>query len=312
MSKQVLHQMFEGLVNKQYSWSLYFFSIDRRGNNPYQVHKIRFRNDEALYNYGKDLAKAIYEFQFEEVENIEEYDGMNSKISCDKIAIDSELIAEQWGQLREKIISATDTKVNKKYQGYIVMAQPQESNLQPVTFIKTGNPVFQIKKNKSLLYKSISDDYNELDQFSDELYRLYLSTDIIVFNSFLYTFNHKFEVIFNLEKTFNKIKQQGIERIYNTDSISDKDIFRRFAASYKSNRTFITLNDGRIQQVSDPKEREKVANMLNIGLDEQGKLNIASQEEASLLIKFLCYKIFREHETLELLEAPSVSKLKVG
>lgn len=59
----------------------------------------------------------------------------------------------------------------------------------------------------------------------------------------------------------------------------------------------------------DEDSRVKVAKLLKIPVDRNGKLEISTEEEAGLLINYLCFKIFQEAETNNLLETASVSKI---
>ena len=50
--------------------------------------------------------------------------------------------------------------------------------------------------------------------------------------------------------------------------------------------------------------------MLEIELDSDGNLDVKTPEEASLVIRYLCYKIFQENETNDVLEASVIAKIK--
>lgn len=52
--------------------------------------------------------------------------------------------------------------------------------------------------------------------------------------------------------------------------------------------------------------------MLKIDLDESGDFIIDSKEKASYLIKYLCYKIFKDGETKDILEASTISTLSIS
>ncbi|WP_461816208.1 hypothetical protein [Faecalimonas sp.] len=51
--------------------------------------------------------------------------------------------------------------------------------------------------------------------------------------------------------------------------------------------------------------------MLHIQIDNDGELVITTTDEASLLIRYLCYKIFQDNETKDVLEANTVTKLSI-
>ena len=109
--------------------------------------------------------------------------------------------------------------------------------------------------------------------------------------------------------SMQKIKARAMEQILEIDAFADSERFSELAKSYKSPRTFITLKQERIDRLVDEDSRVKVAKLLKIPVDGNGKLEIFTEEEAGLLIKYLCFKIFQEAETNDLLEAASVSKI---
>lgn len=73
-----------------------------------------------------------------------------------------------------------------------------------------------------------------------------------------------------------------------------------------------TLKQERIDRVTDKRKRKAVASMLKIDLDESGDFIIDSKEKASYLIKYLCYKIFKDGETKDILEASTISTLSIS
>ena len=87
-------------------------------------------------------------------------------------------------------------------------------------------------------------------------------------------------------------------------------IFKTFANQYPSSRTFITLNPERIDRIKNRMSRRNVAKMLNLTLDANDNLNIKNEEDAYRLIKYLCFKIFQDGETNNVLEVSSVTILR--
>ena len=127
----------------------------------------------------------------------------------------------------------------------------------------------------------------------------------------MYTFNHNFETLFNIEKTMAKVKNVAIDAIVATAAFSDAEAFKSYALQYTSSRTFITLKPERIKRIEDKHKRADIANMLKIDLDELGNFIIDSKEKASYLIKYLCFKIFKDGETSDVLEASTISPLNI-
>ena len=65
------------------------------------------------------------------------------------------------------------------------------------------------------------------------------------------------------------------------------------------------------QEVVGENARKAVADMLHLPLDTNGNFAITTAEEASLLIRYLCFKIFQDNETKDVLESNTVKKLSI-
>ena len=310
MSKAVLKTICECGKDSQYSWSLFFFKTDKRNKQPYKVFKVRFKNANYLNTYAANLIETVGKFQIEPISDVQDYDGENSKVSCDKIELSNQLISEQWTLFTEAVASATDSKADGRINGYILYGQPLKVNDKPITFVKVANPITKLTNKKSVIFTTTADD--ELELMSDDVCRLYLTTDFIVFDGTMYTFNHTFETIFNLEKTMAKVKNDAIEEILSTNAFSNPEEFKTLAGKYKSSRTFITLKEERVNRIKDKRGRKKVAEMLKLPLGSDSEFNITKPEDASLLLRYLCFKIFQDNETMDVLEANTVNKLNLA
>lgn len=312
MSKEILTDILNKAQKENcYSWSLHFFKIDRRAKQqPYRVYKVRFKNDRYLSMYAGNLLHASRAFQVDKISQVQEYDGENTKVSCDKLKTSNPLIVEQWTAFVNAVGNSSDSKIEGKVNGYILLGEPCNQGDKSVTFVKLANPVTSLQNKRTVVFTTTADD--ELDLIESDVCRLYLTADFIVYDDTMYTFNHTFETMFDLEKTMAKVKVAAIDKIVSTDTISNIDEFKTFATQYKSARTFITLKDDRIARIKDGRKRKKVATMLNLSLDANGNFQINTVEEASLLIRYLCYKVFQDSETDDVLEASTITKLDIS
>lgn len=310
MSKDILIGACDANNAEQYTWSLYFYKIDRRSKEqPYKFYKVRFKNDSYLLTYAKSLMVSVNQFQIAPIESVQEYDGENTKVSCDKLALDNELISSQWTSFVQALSRASDDKVAGKINGYVLFGVRQDDTNKTITFIKTANPITNLANKKTVVFTTTAD--NELDIFADTVCRLYLNTDIVVLGRTMYTYNHNFEALFDIEKTMAKVKSIAIDAMVETNAFSDVDAFKTYASQYTSNRTFITLKPERLERVKDKRRRKSVASMLGISLDASGEFIIDSKEKAAYLIKYLCFKIFKDGETNNVLEASTISTLTI-
>ena len=304
MSKEILTAACNADNADNYVWSMCFYKIDRRAKGqPYKFYKVRFKNDQYLLTYAKSLMTCVSNYQISPLETVQEYDGENTKVSCDKIALDNELISTQWTSFVTGFGKAAEEKVSGRINGYVLFGISKTEENKTITFIKTANPITNLTNKKSVVFTANAND--ELEMFSDTVCRLFLNTDIVVVGQTMYTYNHNFEALFDLEKTMAKVKVVAIDQMVATDAI------KTYAYQYTSNRTFITLKQERIDRVTDKRKRKAVASMLKIDLDESGDFIIDSKEKAAFLIKYLCYKIFKDAETNDILEASTISTLTI-
>ena len=305
MSKEYLKSLVQTAKEQDYTWSLYFFKIShQKKGNPYYVYKIKFKNVTYLPQYAKSLCDFVSKYQIDPLENVHDYDGMNSKTSCDKIKVNNELISEQWNYFFTSVTNAAREEVKGNYQGYILDGQPVHEEDKPITFIKIGNPIIKIENNKSVVFRHVENV--ELEQFSDDLCRLYLSTDFLVIEDTLYSFNLAFEGIFEMEKTMRRLKDIAIDKIIETNAFYEVEKVTSFMKSYTSPKTFLTLKQQRLDKLNTLEGRSEIANRLQLSTKDSAEIIIDTQEKANQLIKYLCYKIFQDKETDNLIEVNSV------
>lgn len=307
MDKNALIGTLENIRTSSYAWSLYFFNIDRRNNNPYSAYKVRFKNNYYLINYANALIDMLLKYQLKKIDEIREYTGENTKISCDSIRTSSELVKEQWDYMVTDIAEASDEKIKGKYHGYLLEGVSLNRNEKSVVFLKMANPIINLTNKRSAVFTFNTD--GELAELSDEVCKLQMNADCIIIDEMIYSFNYKFEDLFNIEKTMQKVKNKALEEIVTTDAFDNKEQFEQMARAYKSPRTFITLKRERVERIKNKRERKKVANMLKIDVSTDEKFQFKNDEEVSLLIRYLCFKIFKDEETNELLEANNVTQV---
>lgn len=307
MDKELLVETLEIIGASPYSWALYFLKINRKNNNPYTVYKVRFKNDSYILEYAKSLVNMIVKYQLGKITEIKDYTGENTKISCDKIETCNELIKEQWDCLVKDILDASDEKVEGKYHGYVLEGTPTTNSAKSIIFLKMANPIINLKNKRSSVFTF--DDNSELSEMSDEVCKLHMDTDCIVVDEIMYSFNYKFEDLFNIEKTMQKLKNKVIEEIASIDAFDNKEEFEQMAKSYRSPRTFVTLKSERVERIKNKSKRKKVANTLEIEVSDEGKFVFKSAEEVSKLLRYLCFKVFKDDETKQLLEASNVTLL---
>ena len=310
MDRDLLIETLKNIRKNVYSWSLYFFKIDRRNNNPFTIYKIRFKNDQYLPEYAKTLIDMIVKYQMEKIKEFKDYTGENTKISCDRLETSNELVKEQWDYFVDDIANASDEEVKGKYHGYVLEGIPYNNSEKSIVFLKMANPIINLKNKRNVVFTFDVD--NELAEMTDEVCKLRMDADCIVIDEVIYSFNYKFEDLLNMDKTMQKVKTKALEKIFELDAFENKDEFEQMARAYKAPRTFITLKSERVNRIKNKTKRKAVASMLNIEISDNGKFVFKNEEEVSLLLRYLCFKVFKDAETKDLLEANNVTKLELN
>lgn len=173
-----------------------------------------------------------------------------------------------------------------------------------------ANPIINLKNKRNVVFTFDAD--NELTEMTDEVCKLRMDADCIVIDEVIYSFNYKFEDLLNMDKTMQKVKTKALEKIFELDAFENKDEFEQMARAYKAPRTFITLKSERVNRIKNKTKRKEVASMLNIEISDNGKFVFKNEEEVSLLLRYLCFKLFKDAETKDLLEANNVTKLELN
>lgn len=290
-----------------YTWSLFFFTINKKANNPYKAYKIKMKDPNLIVNYANNLLGCVKNAQLDKIENIEDYDGDNPNLTCDKIETTNDLIKTNWNNLIEQIAQPTTTDIKNKVKGYVLLGQPKNEDVPSFSLFKMANPIFNVNDRKSQVFKKTD---NELDPFTDYLYRLYLNVDFFVINNTLYALNYKFEETFDLEKTLQKLKMDTIDRIIETGCFNGEE-FKDYANSYSHPKTFITLSEERLNKLKDGRQRANIGKMLKLSMNENNEFINLTNEQSLRLIKYLCYKIMKDGESGFLFEVSQAVKLDV-
>lgn len=290
-----------------YTWSLYFFTINKKAKNPYKAYKVKMSDPNLITNYANNLLTCVKNIQLEGIDDIQEYNGQNPNLTCDKIETENELIKNNWNNLIEQISQPTTTEIKNKIKGYMLLGQPKNNETPSFSLFKVANPIFNVNDKKSQVYRK---NNNELDPFSDDLYRLYLNVDFFVIKDTLYALNYKFEETFDIEKTLQKLKTEAVNIIIETGCF-EGDEFVEYANSYSHPKTFITLDSDRLNKLKDEQQRKSIGTLLKLNMNENNRFINLTDEQSLLLIKYLCYKILKDGETGSLFEVSQATKLDI-
>jgi len=304
-------------ANTDYVWTLYFFnSRKQRGKDVYSYdgYEIRFTKNATLVDYATSLISAVLRYQVAPLDQILVYDGFNNKCSCDSLRVTDGILSENFTAFRNSLALPDTGGLKDYYKGYALMGQPSEDvDGKAITFLKFANPTAKLRSKKSVFFKKARDNESNdaLDEITEQFFRMYLTVDTVLIDDVLYNFTHAFEKIFGVTQTLHQIKARAIDKIVEAGFIANEDDFRQHAQSQNSRR-FVTLSDDRIALATNEKKRSELGATYNIPIDENGLFLLSDADHTDRLLKYLCYKAFKDADTSEMLEASSVTKLNIG
>lgn len=306
MEKQKLIKKLESLeINDEYKWEIYLFGIDRRNNNPFNILKLKFKSNDFLIDYGKGLSQTVIKYQLNKIEEIQDYNGDNPKITCDKLNLEG--IKSQWSFLCEAIKNNSN-EIKGKIKGYIVCAIPKEkSDKEAIIFIKKANPIIEVKNKRNVLFTM--DENKNLNNFKDKTYRFYLTVDFLVIENKLYTFNLNFEEIFNLEKTLKKNKDEYLKEIFDCEIIENKEESFKFFNKISSKK-YMTFDIKKLDDLKESSMRLEILKKLKIEKNDKKEKITLKEEDAKKIIDYLCCKILKDFTTENLYEVNNPRKVE--
>ncbi len=309
MNKDNLVNFFNQIDINNYVWDLYFFKLSKKTTNPFIIEKKRFRDNTSFNEYCKSLIELVTFYQINSIEDVQKYNGENTKISCDMLELNDNIIKEQWELFSDALINSSEEPVIGKVTGYVICGNHKTDITKSLVLVRMACPSLNFNKKHNIVFSTNIE--KELDLYQDELYRLYLNIDYFIINKKLYTFNHNFEKMFDLESTLKKHKVEAIDKIAGRRIIANIDEFKRLAFQYKSSRTFLTLSEDKLNLLGDPHQRERIAIDFEIGLDNEKNFFITNETETKNLLKYVCMKLVQDKDTDDILEVSSATKHKI-
>lgn len=304
MTKEDLKKHLDENNLEKYCWDLYYFRINFTKNQPYAIYKARFTKSDYLMNYIKQLSSCVLQFQLNEVSEIQIYNGMNSKVTCDSISINDSILKDNFTLFKDALENINDElPSNKRIHGYFLLGTNDKDT---IILFKTCNPFIKKISKKTSLFKL---NGNMLDVIEDKICRFYLNVDFLVINDELLSFNLKFENVFNIEKTLQKIKDNAVSKICNINAFSNNDVFLEKMRSYNQKKIFITLSEDRLKLLSNPISRINIAKIYGFTIDNENRLIIDDEIKFDEIMKYICGKLFHESEHDDIIEAHSIKKI---
>lgn len=306
MNKKDLLDNYFNLNSEDLSFSLYLMDFKASmENNPYIFTRVNFKNEGNLSAYSRLLINNMGN-EINNTLNIEEYSGENKEGNLIYLPLNSDMIKPMYEALMDSL-SRPNTDGIVKPKGYILMGTSENHPENNILFGILHNPV-ERRKPEDLVFNLESDGLEIKDEIR---YRLLKKCDFILFQGNLYSFNYKFEKYFKLQSTLKRFKMDAIDRIIFKGIVSNSEDFKKQMINYKSVRTFLGLNEERLEALASREGRVEIAKRFNLELDNEDKLILKDEDDSKNLIKHLCFKIIKDADSEDLYLASGLAKLNL-
>ena len=304
--KELLDNYFNIEVDKL-EWKIYLMDFKASmENNPYLFTELKFKSNSFLMAYCRDLFNNTGNL-VNSMAMIEEYNGENKEGRVLALSLEGDLIKESYNSLMDSITRPNPEGLGR-VKGYLVLGVNNDRPSENVCYGVLSNPVGKIKLD-NLTYVETEDG---LDKSTLVRYKLKDKCDFFLFQNQLLSFNYKFEKIFKLQSTLKRLKMEAIDRIIFKGSLSNSEEFKKFCINFKSAKTFLALNEERLDLLNNPEKREEIATRFNMVVDEDKRLIIRNEDDSRNLLKHLCNKIIKDADSDNLYLVDKLTKLELN
>ncbi len=303
--KELLDDYFNIEVDKL-EWKLYLMDFKpSMENNPYLFSELKFKSMAMLKAYARDLFNNTGN-HVNDMAMAEEYSGENREGKLLYLSLESDLIKESYNALMDSITRLNPEGLGR-VKGYLVMGINNDNPSENICYGILSNPIERVKLD-NLTYAMGEDG---LDKSTIVRYKLKDKADFLLFQNKLISFNYKFEKLFKLQSTLKTLKMEAIDRIIFKGNLSNSDEFKKYCINFKSAKTFLNLNEERLQALNTLENREEIAKRFSMPLDNEKKLIIRNENDSKNLLRYLCNKIIKDADSDNLYLVDKLTRLEL-
>lgn len=273
---------------KNYSeWNCCFIDFSHKKHiSKYITYQFHFNKKSTLSSFISTTLD-IFKNQIDKFEEIENYNGYTPKSSIDKIRIDDEIIIDNWEKLLVSLdkIQTESIDKNTKINAYMFYIN---SPSEKIYLISKKNPILNLNKTTfSLIANKVKENEHANLQFNK-------SFDFIIYNEYLYSINKNFEMFFDLERGFKKIKENALTKLSTLNIIDNFDDFSSFSSKRGKYQKFKTLSTKRLE---DLQKNENAIKFLQETLKiskVNDKFILDTELKKDNFLKFICEEITKD------------------
>ncbi len=218
---------------------------------------------------------------------IQEYDGANigNLIYC--LSTDNPLIKDQYAKFEEGIsITDVESKIkSKKYDGYVILGKTADEN-EDFRLISIHNPI----STYECKHRFMESD-GAFKELKGDVLQIRTYVDAIIYKGYFYMMSLNPEKLFDLERSYRTVCSSCIDEIKKMDLLTDTDMFSHTAMEGHNPHKFISFNRHNLELLSkDADIRKRIANVFEIPVTKEGKIDTKDPQNSDKLIRILCNK----------------------
>lgn len=280
---------------KTCNWTILLLKISKPKTNEkeeaektvYLSRSIKLEPKNALF----DLIKYIGEKhtkdkgQLAAYTDVRAYDGTTVGNVVYSIAAGDPRIKDEYDEFSS---SLTDPDVEgdafKYTSAYIINGSIQdEKGTKTIMMISMQNPFVNMKQKYASTRKP-----GVFAQYDKPLLSLKSTIDVLIIDNEIYFLTLNGEKLFNMERAYNKKRNEAVEVIEKAGIVSDLESFKLVAGKGLNPRRFLKFDENKLNALKKIKTRKKMADKFGLILDDHNLFDTSDKEVAEKLVKLLC------------------------
>lgn len=313
LSRKILIDIKEHVTDKNYmdSWKIYALKYKHnKSASEYKCCDIHLPDEDInkiLRSYQETFYKKYNNQEPDDDQSIEveDYTSYESGRVISKLSTHNDLVKDVWQQLRVSIQESDDSISLSDFSSNAYLLVGSYKN-EKIYFITKKSVCHHYKKP---VYHMISPHNNTLTPVKNAIYSFSNDFDLLVWNSTMYLFGMKGEMIFNLERSYRKVCKKHIQEIANANLICDTENFQKIAESGFNPRRFLTFDATTFAQVQTEMGKNIIKQECQIPIQSSGQYDLSNTNHAEIFIKIICGKIKQDLFSHQLFDVPKSKPL---
>lgn len=291
-------------------WNFHLIEYNhKKSPNEYVCYNINFASAQLI----NDIIISMCDAFLDVVKNqnrILEYTAQNPKNTTEKLDVTSELMQLSWSSLVEHINNSDDSVDLKDISAnaFIFVGNYEDANgkSKNLYLLTQKNPVLSFKKRTPIF----SARNNTITETTEPLVQFGKCFNILVVDNILYSINHNFESIFNIEYSHKIVCQKRLQDLETADIVDDIETYKVFASSGQNPKKFITYKPEIVEKLKKQEYKNVLKNRLHIPVNPTtNKFDLSDKKNARNFTLAICDKAKNNMFDDGVCEVPSSSPI---